>query len=84
MSDCAGFKCSILNRQRLAKGVHFKKMQELLMKTHRFGQKIRLPSTIAIKHELRKLMFEDSIKEAEITAETADAVRRSASEKTPH
>ncbi len=54
------------------------------MKTHRFGQKIRLPSTIAIKHELRKLMFEDSIKEAEITAETADAVRRSASEKTPH
>jgi hypothetical protein len=32
------------------------------MRTHRFGQKIKLPATIAIKHQLRKLMFEDSTK----------------------
>ena len=35
------------------------------MNTHRFGNKIKLPSTIAIKHQLRKLMFEDLVKEAE-------------------
>jgi hypothetical protein len=34
------------------------------MRTHRFGRKIKLPATIAIKHQLRKLMFEDSIKKA--------------------
>ena len=34
------------------------------MQTHRFGKKIKLPSTMAIKHQLRKLMFEDLIKEA--------------------
>lgn len=32
------------------------------MQTHRFGRKLKLPSTIAIKHQIRKLMFEDSIK----------------------
>ena len=60
------------------------------MRTHRFGTKIRLPSSIAIKHGLRKLMFEDLIKEeglvkeaglvkdAEIAAEArqADAASR--------
>ena len=29
------------------------------MQTHRFGKKIKLPSTIAIKHQLRTLMLED-------------------------
>jgi hypothetical protein len=38
------------------------------MRTHRFGRKIELPATIAIKHQLRKLMFEDSIKKAEAEA----------------
>ena len=38
------------------------------MHTHRFGKKIKLPSTIAIKHQLRTLMFEDLVKEAEEAA----------------
>ena len=38
------------------------------MQTHRFGRKIKLPSTIAIKHQLRKLMFEDLVKEGEDAA----------------
>ena len=38
------------------------------MHTHRFGKKIKLPSTIAIKHQLRKLMFDDLVKEAEEAA----------------
>jgi hypothetical protein len=45
------------------------------MRTHRFGRKIKLPATIAIKHQLRKLMFEDAIKKAEVEAR-AEAVRR--------
>jgi len=49
------------------------------MRTHRFGTKIKLPSTIAIKHQLRKMMFEDLVKEAEVIAK-AEAVRRSVSE----
>ncbi len=35
------------------------------MRTHRFGRKLKLPSTIAIKHQIRELMFEDSVKTAE-------------------
>ena len=35
------------------------------MRTHRFGKKITLPSTSVIKHQLRKLMLEDLVKEAE-------------------
>ena len=39
------------------------------MRTHRFGRKIRLPATIAIKHQIRKLMFEDdAVKQAEVEA----------------
>jgi hypothetical protein len=38
------------------------------MHTHRFGRKIKLPATIAIKHQIRKLMFEDSVKKAEAGA----------------
>jgi hypothetical protein len=52
------------------------------MHTHRFGIKIKLPSTIAIKHEIRKLMFEDLVKEVEVIA-IAEAIRRSLSEETP-
>ena len=32
------------------------------MRTHRFGRKLKLPATIAIKHQIRMLMLEDSIK----------------------
>jgi hypothetical protein len=38
------------------------------MRTHRFGRKLKLPATIAIKHQLRKLMFEDAVKKAEAGA----------------
>jgi len=34
------------------------------MRTHHFGRKLKLPSTIAIKHQLRKLMAEDARKKA--------------------
>jgi len=42
------------------------------MKTYRFGKKLKLPSTFAIKHQIRKLMREDSVKkpEAEARAES--------------
>jgi hypothetical protein len=40
------------------------------MRTHRFGRKIKLPATIAIKHQIRKLMFEDAVKKAEAGALT--------------
>ena len=36
------------------------------MHTHRFGRKLKLPSTIAIKHQIRKLRFEDLTKELEV------------------
>ena len=35
------------------------------MRTHRFGRKLKLPSTIAIKHQIRMLMFEDALKNIE-------------------
>jgi hypothetical protein len=38
------------------------------MYTHRFGRKIKLPSTIAIKHQIRKLMAHDELKKAEAEA----------------
>jgi len=44
------------------------------MRTHRFGRKLKLPSTIAIKHQIRKLMFEDSVEKAEEGAR-AEAIR---------
>ena len=31
------------------------------MQTNRFGRRLKLPSTIAIRHQIRKLMLEDSI-----------------------
>jgi hypothetical protein len=51
------------------------------MHTHRFGKKIKLPSTIAIKHQIRKLMLEDLVNETEVIAR-AEAIRRSLSEET--
>jgi hypothetical protein len=51
------------------------------MHTYRFGKKLELPATIAIKHQIRKLMFEDLVKEAEVIAR-AEAIRRSLSEET--
>jgi hypothetical protein len=53
------------------------------MHTYRFGKKIKLPSTIAIKHQIRKLMWEDLVKETEVRAK-AEAIRRSLSEETLH
>jgi hypothetical protein len=32
------------------------------MRAHRFGKKIKLPSTLAIKHQLLTMMFEDEIR----------------------
>jgi len=29
------------------------------MLTHRFGRKLKLPATMAIKHQIRTLMFDD-------------------------
>jgi hypothetical protein len=49
------------------------------MRTHRFGRKIKLPATIAIKHQLRKMMFEDLVKKAEAEAR-ADVSRGQSSE----
>jgi hypothetical protein len=40
------------------------------MLTLRFGRKLSLPSTIAIKHQLRKLMADDQVKKAETEART--------------
>jgi hypothetical protein len=51
------------------------------MHTYRFGRKLKLPATIAIKHQLRKLMFEDLVKEAKVIAR-AEAIPRSLSEET--
>ena len=44
------------------------------MHTHRFGRKLKLPATIAIKHQIRKLMFDDLVKKAEAEA-SAEAIR---------
>ena len=53
------------------------------MHTHRFGKKIKLPSTIAIKHQIRKLMLEDLVKETEVIAR-AEAIRQSLSDEALH
>ena len=51
------------------------------MRTHQFGRKIKLPAAIVIKHQLRKLMFEDAVKKAEAAA-TAEAIRGQMREET--
>jgi hypothetical protein len=40
------------------------------MRTHRFGRKLKLPSTFVIKHQIRMLMAEDARKKA-----GADAIK---------
>jgi|KBSSwiStaDraftv2_1062776.scaffolds.fasta_scaffold554452_2 hypothetical protein len=35
------------------------------MRTHRFGRKIKLPASIAVKHQIRVLMAQDELKKAE-------------------
>jgi len=42
------------------------------MHTIRFGRRLSLPSTIAIKHQLRKAMAADQVKKAEARAELTD------------
>jgi len=46
------------------------------MRTHRFGRKLKLPSTIAIKHQLRMLMFKDALKNIEAAGGAESGVGR--------
>jgi hypothetical protein len=52
------------------------------MHTHRFGRKLKLPSTIAIKHQIRKLMLEELVEKAEAGAK-AEAIRITTREAPP-
>jgi hypothetical protein len=70
-----------VQRSQLAGGRATRRLQERPMRTHRFGRKIKLPATIAIKHQLRKLMFEDAVKKAEAGAR-AEAIRGQLREET--
>jgi hypothetical protein len=45
------------------------------MHTYRSGRKLKLPSTIAIKLQIRKLMFEDSVKAEAGAKARAEAIR---------
>jgi hypothetical protein len=38
------------------------------MRTHRFGRKIKLPATIAIKHQIRMRMAQHEVKKADAEA----------------
>jgi len=40
------------------------------MRTHRFGRKIKLPSTIAIKHQIRMRMAQDEVERVKAEART--------------
>jgi hypothetical protein len=51
------------------------------MRTHRFGRKIKLPATIALKHQIRKLMYEDWVEKAKAEAGT-EAIREPQREET--
>ena len=51
------------------------------MHTYRFGRKLKLPATIAIKHQISKMMFEDSVKKAAAVAK-AEAIHGQLPEKT--
>jgi hypothetical protein len=42
------------------------------MCTHRFGRKLKPPSTISIKHQLRQMMAQDALKKAEAEALVLD------------
>ena len=41
------------------------------MHTHRFGRKLKLPSTVAIKHGILRMMLQDELR-AQATAANAD------------
>jgi hypothetical protein len=45
------------------------------MRTHRFGRKIKLPATIAIKHQIRMRMAQYEVKKVEAEAR-AEVFRR--------
>jgi hypothetical protein len=51
------------------------------MQTSRFGRKLKLPATIAIKHQVKQLMFEEAVKTAEAEAR-AEAIRAQLREET--
>ena len=42
------------------------------MHTHRFGRKIKLPSTVAIKYAILRLMVQDELKTEALAAKTKD------------
>jgi hypothetical protein len=39
------------------------------METHRFGRKIKLPSTLAIKHQILTMILEDEIRAVPVGSE---------------
>jgi hypothetical protein len=43
-------------------------LREPLMRTHRFGRKIKLPAAMAIKHQIRMRMAQYEVKRAEAEA----------------
>jgi hypothetical protein len=51
------------------------------MQTSRFGRKLKLPATIAIKHQVKQLMFEEAVGKAEAEAR-AEAIRAQLHEET--
>jgi hypothetical protein len=51
------------------------------METRRFGRKLKLPSTIAIKHQIKKLMADDALKQE--AAERAKATAPQLQERSP-
>jgi hypothetical protein len=48
------------------------------MRTHRFGKKLKLPATIAIKHQLRTLMYLDRLAKAEKAEKAEQELKQSA------
>jgi hypothetical protein len=48
------------------------------MRTHRFGKKLKLPATIAIKHQLRTLMYLDTLAKAEKAEKAEQELKQSA------
>jgi hypothetical protein len=40
------------------------------MYTHRFGRKLKLPSTVAIKHEILRMMLQDELKAQALAAKS--------------
>jgi hypothetical protein len=51
------------------------------MRSQRFGRKIKLPATIAIKHQIKMLMAQDEVKKAEAKL-IAQSARRTACDDT--